>query len=310
MQTRFIAATALAGALALTPAFAARAADTDHANPPPGQAATAPANMPAVAQQYPADKLIGHDVKNGQGDSIGEIDSIILDPNGKAAAVIVGVGGFLGLGERTVAIDWRRLQIARDGDEVKVTTDLSKSDLKAMPAYTYPENAKRHASFQDRNYNVDRTAPAANAPAGTASNAPEPNAAAANADRDRASDRPANVETAQNDRNNAPAQHQADQPEGKTVKSDAQGRVYLSSLNGTDLVNSTGDKIGSIDDILIDRNGRPELLVSVGGFLGIGNRDVLVPWNKLKIGHNNRDNVVVSLPMTKDELKAIPEYKK
>lgn len=271
MRYSTMTAMTLAGALAIAPSLAATAADMNDSGAATRapMKSTAPANMPAASQQYPADKLVGHSVKNHAGDTIGDINSIILDPNGKAAAVIVGVGGFLGMGEHTVAIDWRRLQIDRNGDDVTVMTDLTKADLKAMPAYTYPENAKRHSAFEDQRYVATAGAPARTGTDKTAA-----------------------------------------RPEGKKVEADAQGRIYLSSLNGTDVINGNGDKIGEVEDVLVDKDGRPQLLVSVGGFLGIGERDVLVPWDQLKVQQTDRENVVVSLPMTKEQLKAIPEYKK
>ncbi len=97
--------------------------------------------------------------------------------------------------------------------------------------------------------------------------------------------------------------------QGRPVQADAGGRIYLSSLLHSELMNDKGDKIGEVDDILVGKDGKLELLVMVGGFLGIGNRDVLLPWSKLDVRRTERGNVVVSVPMTKDELKSIPEYK-
>ncbi len=100
----------------------------------------------------------------------------------------------------------------------------------------------------------------------------------------------------------------AQPPAGKTVKSDAAGRIYLSSMIGSELMNDKGDNIGKINDILVDKEGRPELLVSLGGFLGIGDREVLVPWRQLTIRRTERGPMEISLPMTKDDLKSVPEY--
>lgn len=108
----------------------------------------------------------------------------------------------------------------------------------------------------------------------------------------------------------ARADEAANEPQGKAVQADTHGRIYLSSLIHTELMNTKGDKVGEIDDILVDKKGSIQLLVMVGGFLGIGNRDVLVPWSKLDIMRTNRNNVIVSLPMTKAELKAIHEYER
>jgi sporulation protein YlmC with PRC-barrel domain len=92
-----------------------------------------------------AGKLIGHRVENAEGQKIGEIEAIHINKSGKVEDVIVGVGGFLGIGERDVSISWKTLKISADGN--KVTTDLTKEKLKEMPAYTYPQPNYRGTVF-------------------------------------------------------------------------------------------------------------------------------------------------------------------
>jgi sporulation protein YlmC with PRC-barrel domain len=93
-----------------------------------------------------ADKLIGRNIQNVQNETIGEIKSVMLDQNGgKVDTVIVGVGGFLGVGEREVAIGWKDLTISNNGE--KVTTALTKDQLKAMPEYKYADAKQRGTVF-------------------------------------------------------------------------------------------------------------------------------------------------------------------
>ena len=79
-----------------------------------------------------------------------------------------------------------------------------------------------------------------------------------------------------------------------------------SKVIGSTVYNETNDSIGTIDDILITRDGRdPYAVLSVGGFLGMGNKLVVVRYDALKFG---KDKVV--LPGgTKDGLKGLPEFK-
>src|SRR5690606_2671237 len=65
-----------------------------------------------------ADTLIGRNIKNPEGDTIGQVSSVLIGRDGQIQAVIVGVGGFLGLGERKVAIDWNDLQVQDNGETV------------------------------------------------------------------------------------------------------------------------------------------------------------------------------------------------
>jgi hypothetical protein len=70
--------------------------------------------------------------------------------------------------------------------------------------------------------------------------------------------------------------------------------------------NDANEAIGKIDDVLITRDGRePYAVLSVGGFLGLGTKLVVVRYDSLKFG---ADKVV--LPGgTKDGLKSLPEFK-
>src|SRR5262245_23564163 len=95
---------------------------------------------PSIAMQTApggadARKLLGRNVNNASSETIGEIKSIHLDPNGKVDGIIVAVGGFLGVGEREVLLNWRDLQIDANGEVVH--TNMTKDQLKAMSPYTY-----------------------------------------------------------------------------------------------------------------------------------------------------------------------------
>jgi sporulation protein YlmC with PRC-barrel domain len=85
-------------------------------------------------------KLIGTTVRNSAGESIGDINEVLLDKTGKVAAVIVGVGGFLGMGEREVAISYESLRMSNDasGNSV-ISVNTTKDALRSAPAWTWPK---------------------------------------------------------------------------------------------------------------------------------------------------------------------------
>jgi sporulation protein YlmC with PRC-barrel domain len=97
--------------------------------------------------QMLASDLIGLNIKNNANESIGEINELILDKDGKVVAVVVGVGGFLGMGEREVALDFKSLQIKYDPNAMTnagattATVDATKESLKAAPAWTSDGNS-------------------------------------------------------------------------------------------------------------------------------------------------------------------------
>ena len=70
------------------------------------------------------------------------------------------------------------------------------------------------------------------------------------------------------------------------------------------------NKIGSVDDLIINKDGTiSKAVVGVGGFLGVGQKDVAIPFTELKVASNNDKSWLV-LNMTKDQLKAPPAYDK
>lgn len=72
--------------------------------------------------QFMASKLIGTKVVSASNESIGDINDVIVDHNGQAVAAVVGVGGFLGMGEKNVAIPFSSLDFASRNQANNVTT--------------------------------------------------------------------------------------------------------------------------------------------------------------------------------------------
>lgn len=71
--------------------------------------------------------------------------------------------------------------------------------------------------------------------------------------------------------------------------------------------NQADETIGEIDDVIVNAEGTiQQVIVSVGGFLGIGERKVAIAWQDVKLDAN-RDVAMVN--MTKDQLKVAPEFK-
>ena len=96
------------------------------------QAAPAtPGAQPTVAAQpaLPPESVVGKDVTNADGDSIGKVSKISGDQ------VIVSVGGFLGIGTHEVALNWNQLTATGSGDDMKLQTALTKDELKNLPEY-------------------------------------------------------------------------------------------------------------------------------------------------------------------------------
>ncbi|MCC6912447.1 MAG: PRC-barrel domain-containing protein [Rhodospirillaceae bacterium] len=143
MVKHTLAALSVAALIGAAPAMAA---GTTNAGAGATAGTAASTTMPMGRAE--AGKLIGQSVENTAGDRIGEVEAVNIGTDGKVTSVIVGVGGFLGVGERDVALGWKDLQITDNGG--KVVANLSKSNLESMKAYKYSDPKHRGTVFEDK----------------------------------------------------------------------------------------------------------------------------------------------------------------
>jgi sporulation protein YlmC with PRC-barrel domain len=68
----------------------------------------------ALKGNWRASKLMGLDVYNEANEKLGDINELILDKNGKVNAVVIGVGGFLGMGEHDIAVSMDKLKFVEE----------------------------------------------------------------------------------------------------------------------------------------------------------------------------------------------------
>ncbi|MGY6553323.1 MAG: PRC-barrel domain-containing protein [Wenzhouxiangella sp.] len=95
--------------------------------------------------------------------------------------------------------------------------------------------------------------------------------------------------------------------------------VSLDSLMGSSARTSDGEDVGNIDDILIDSEGQIKaIVVGVGGFLGIGSKDVAISWDHVSVAPDadngaataSPDEFVIQVNVTEDQLRDAPEFKR
>ena len=103
MRTRYLVSGLIAAALLSTTAFAQTT--TPSTNPPPAAARTDATAPKLASPHWRSSKMIGLVVYNEQNERLGDINEIILDKDGKALGYVVGVGGFLGMGEHDILIE-------------------------------------------------------------------------------------------------------------------------------------------------------------------------------------------------------------
>lgn len=114
----------------------------------------------------------------------------------------------------------------------------------------------------------------------------------------------------------APATHDttkaASTPSERNAALTDQNDIRASKLIGSAVYNDRDEKVGSIDDIVLGKdNTAAKVILSVGGFLGMGTKLVAVPCQQLQLGdtkHASSDNKVVISGATKESLKALPDF--
>ena len=78
---------------------------------------------------------MGLPVQTSKGEDLGHVVDLVVDRNGSLLAAIVDFGGFLGVGSRKIAVDWRSLHFPKTGALGKMVADLPLDQLRAAPAY-------------------------------------------------------------------------------------------------------------------------------------------------------------------------------
>ncbi|HAA43985.1 MAG: PRC-barrel domain-containing protein [Halomonas sp. 54_146] len=93
---------------------------------------------------FHADALTGNRVKSSVEDNedIGTITDLVIGEDGQINAVVVGVGGFLGMGEKNVAIEWDSLELIKDedGENYVITVNASQDALESAEEYNRNED--------------------------------------------------------------------------------------------------------------------------------------------------------------------------
>jgi hypothetical protein len=78
-----------------------------------------------------------------------------------------------------------------------------------------------------------------------------------------------------------------------------------SKVVGSAIVNEAKEKLGTIDDLIVTDDGKvPYAVISVGGFLGVGTKYVVVPASTLEV----KDNEILVIGATRESLKALPDF--
>ena len=139
----------LLASVMIIPALAQSNPPASAANPAPPSAA--PTTAPrAQSDVWRSSKLIGLNVYNEKNEKLGDISEILLDKSGKVEGVVIGVGGFLGMGEHDIKVDMSKLKFVNEPVRTSTTSTANTTGAANRPATTTTTTAREdHKWYPD-----------------------------------------------------------------------------------------------------------------------------------------------------------------
>jgi hypothetical protein len=106
------------------------------ATPATAPAANPPSGTPAVVlDDQEVSAILGKSVRSSAGEDMGRIVDVIVSHDGQIRAAIIDFGGFLGIGTRKIAVDWRALNFAPAGKPGTISLELTRNQVRLAPEY-------------------------------------------------------------------------------------------------------------------------------------------------------------------------------
>ena len=207
-------------------------------------------------------------------DDIGEINELVLNRDGQVQNVIVGVGGFLGMGEKDVAMAMDQIKfIPEEGDsgEFFLVVNANAAGVEEAPAY---ERVSMTGGWSDN----------------------------------------AEANEMETDAEMAATDAEREMLETPSVERDGYTTVEVNDLSAEDLTGarvygSNDEDVGEIGELLLTDDGKMDrAVIDVGGFLGLGEKAVAVTFEELQIKRSDDGAVRVYIDSTQERLEQQPTY--
>lgn len=260
---------------------------------------------------------------------VGEINDVVLGRDGQIKAVILGVGGFLGIGEKSVAIPMQDVKFVKSGDgagDFFLVVNANKDVLTSAPAYVSLEEkaAAQQAAADAAKVPADpMTAPADSTTAmDTTKTTTADTAMSTDATTATPMDDAAKTDTATTASTTTESATQAVTDENRTrllrpdinrdgYKAVEATELTADKLEGARVYGPKDEDVGEINRLVLNGSGQVERVVlDVGGFLGVGERQIAVTLDELNIVRTDDGKEFrVYIDADQANLKAQPEYK-
>jgi uncharacterized protein YrrD len=250
-------------------------------------------------------------------DDIGEINDVILTTEGDVAAVLVDIGGFLGVGERHVAVNMTEVTIlaGEDGDDWRAVVDRSREQLEQAPEFdedivdgslrpegdTFRADARPVVLAQAAGAGGSATDGETNSPGQSTDRRPLGDGRDVGAP---LTDQPGG----EGEQAGGAAGAGAGGMEGWSEVDGAS--VTTDDIRGASVYSATGDDIGDVSELVMGSGGQVEAaVIDVGGFLGMGAHSVAVPMSDLRVMRQaDGDETRIYVDATEDQLRNMPAH--
>lgn len=272
----FMATGALAQSTTQPPAATTPPAATGQNDTGTPAKAPLPADAAEMQDGHLASDLIGQSVYDStapEAKNIGKVNDIVIGAGGQVASIVVGVGGFLGIGEKNVAIDYANLDWQQRDGAWWLVVPTSADELKALP--DFDRSAFRPTAMSD-------ATPSATLPSSDGTAATPPDEGTKTGAIDRSTLDPVDV-----------------------------GQLNATDFIGTTVYGADEAKVGEINDIVLGGDGKVDAVVlDVGGFLGVGSKPVAIGMDNLAFLADQSGKKYLYTEFTKEQLEAQPAYDK
>jgi sporulation protein YlmC with PRC-barrel domain len=290
------------------------------------------------AKDLQAAELMGAHVYSGDDKDVGTINDLIVTTMPvEIYGVVIGVGAFLGGGDKNVVVPMERLKLAKDGSgNLKITIEATKEELTSAKAYESGiwmshSYTKMNGSMQQQSGDLSTTTTHQQAAtmdqsattttdqqaAATDQSATKTDQqAAAGSDQSATTSQPA-ATSSQSAQSTDTSTTKSDQSAiaNTAVQSEGVGQIDMSAGNvvvATKLMGKTvyaenDVNVGDISDIVFTQDGKLlGIVVGVGGFLGMGEKNVAMPLSRFSFAAGKNGKIMVKA--TKAELNGAPAF--
>lgn len=252
-------------------------------------------NSEGQAHVWLSDSLLGSHIHSDRGQQIGKLEDLIVSPKQDSSYAVLSLGSWANMADRYYAMPWSLIRtdeadVKVKDSERKLVLTVDKELLRSAPNFErsdWPDMTNADWREEIDTFYARRSGDIADGRSGRG-------------ERDERGDRD---ERDERDQRRARAQEASARMKTITWRA--------TELEGSDIVSSSDETIGEIEELAVDTDGRfCYVAVSSGGFLGIGERVVAVPWGALQFSLTGEDNDerVITLASTKAQLEKAPEF--